>query len=88
MAKNLLLSVLLEYISLYVEEDSLVRENLKFGVFSGRIELQNLKIKQHALQTITGISLSSSLNIFPPHMFCSVRAAFFGGERDCEFYSD
>lgn len=54
MAKNLLLSVLLEYISLYVEEDSLVRENLKFGVFSGRVELKNLKLKQHALQTITG----------------------------------
>jgi hypothetical protein len=47
MAKNLLLTVLVKVLGKYVE--GLTNENLEIGVFSGHIELNNLKLKDSAL---------------------------------------
>ena len=45
MAKRLLLKILVEVLGNYVE--GLTMENLKLGVFSGRIEFYNLKLKDY-----------------------------------------
>ena len=50
MAKNLLLNVLVDVLGKFV--DGLAVENLKVGVFSGKIELQNLKLKTSALEEL------------------------------------
>lgn len=50
MAKELLLSVLVDTLGKYV--DGLSVENLKIGVWSGKIELKNLKLKHTALDNL------------------------------------
>jgi vacuolar protein sorting-associated protein 13A/C len=50
MAKEFLLSVLVDTLGKYV--DGLSVENLKVGVWSGKIELKNLKLKQTALDNL------------------------------------
>ena len=55
MAKNLLLAVLLDKLGEYVDADSLASDNLKLGVFSGKLELANLRLNRHALRTASGI---------------------------------
>jgi vacuolar protein sorting-associated protein 13A/C len=50
MAKSLLLSVLVDVLGKYVE--GLTSENLKLGVFSGKIEFHNLKLKDSALDEL------------------------------------
>lgn len=50
MAKHLLLNVLEEFLGKFV--DGLAGENLKIGVFSGKIEFKNLKLKTSALEDI------------------------------------
>ena len=50
MAKNLLLNILVDVLGKFV--DGLAVENLKVGVFSGKIELKNLKLKTSALEDI------------------------------------
>ena len=50
MAKNLLLNILVDVLGKFV--DGLAVENLKVGVFSGKIELRNLNLKTSALEGI------------------------------------
>jgi vacuolar protein sorting-associated protein 13A/C len=50
MAKSLLLNVLVDTLGNYVE--GLSKENLKLGVWSGKIELFNLKLKNSALDNL------------------------------------
>lgn len=50
MAKHLLLNVLVDVLGKYVE--GLSAENLKVGVWSGKIELYNLKLKASGLQGV------------------------------------
>jgi hypothetical protein len=50
MAKRLLLSVLVDVLGNYVE--GLTVENLKLGVWSGKIELNNMKLKENALDAL------------------------------------
>ncbi len=50
MAKSLLLSVLVDVLGKYVE--GLTSENLKLGVFSGKIEFHNLNLKDSALDEL------------------------------------
>jgi vacuolar protein sorting-associated protein 13A/C len=50
MAKSLLLSVLVDVLGKYVE--GLTNENLKLGVFSGKIEFHNLNLKDSALDEL------------------------------------
>lgn len=50
MAKSLLLNVLVEVLGNYVE--GLTRENLKVGVWSGKLEFQNLNLKDSALDQL------------------------------------
>lgn len=50
MAKSLLLNVLVDVLGNYVE--GLTRENLKLGVWSGKIELSNLLLKDSALDQL------------------------------------
>lgn len=57
MAKRLLLSVLVEVLGAYVE--GLTVENLKLGVWSGKIELNNLSLKRNALD---GLNLPISIS--------------------------
>jgi hypothetical protein len=54
MAKNLLLRVLLDNLGSYVEPESLSADNLKLGVFSGKVELANLRLRRHALRSLSG----------------------------------
>jgi vacuolar protein sorting-associated protein 13A/C len=50
MAKSLLLNVLVDVLGQYVE--GLTKENLKLGVWSGKIEFFNLKLKDSALDQL------------------------------------
>lgn len=50
MAKSLLLNILVDVLGNYVE--GLSKENLKLGVWSGKIELFNLKLKDSALENL------------------------------------
>jgi vacuolar protein sorting-associated protein 13A/C len=50
MAKSLLLTVLVEVLGKYVE--GLKEENLKVGVWSGKIQMFNLKLKENALDDL------------------------------------
>lgn len=50
MAKSLLLTVLVEVLGKYV--DGLTQENLKLGVWSGKIKLNNLKLRESALDEL------------------------------------
>ncbi|RYH32247.1 hypothetical protein EON65_00940 [archaeon] len=50
MAKSLLLNVLVDVLGNYVE--GLTRENLKLGVWSGKIEFSNLLLKESALDQL------------------------------------
>ena len=50
MAKNLLVNVLVNVLGNYVE--GLSEENLKVGVFSGKIEFNNLQLKRTALDDL------------------------------------
>eukprot|EP00981_Chlorochromonas_danica_P001560 scaffold341_cov154-Ochromonas_danica.AAC.4 len=50
MAKSLLLNVLTDVLGNYVE--GLTRENLKLGVWSGKVELTNLQLKPSALDQL------------------------------------
>lgn len=50
MAKSMLLNVLVDVLGQYVE--GLTKENLKLGVFSGKIEFLNLKLKDSALDQL------------------------------------
>jgi vacuolar protein sorting-associated protein 13A/C len=50
MAKSLLLDVLVNVLGAYV--DGLSAENLRVGVWSGKVELSNLKLKSTALDTL------------------------------------
>jgi len=51
MAKQILLNVLQDVLGDFVE--GLESENLKLGVFSGKISLEHLKIKTEALQNLS-----------------------------------
>lgn len=50
MAKSLLLTVLADTLGNYVEGIS--RENMKFGIWSGKLELKNLRLKDSALDQL------------------------------------
>lgn len=50
MAKQLLVSLLVEHLGPYVE--GLSEQNLKIGVWSGKVELQNLKVKPDVLNQL------------------------------------
>ena len=50
MAKSLLLNILEEHLGQYVE--GLSRENLKLGVWSGKVDFLNLKLKSSALDNL------------------------------------
>jgi len=50
MAKAMLLNILVEHLSQFV--DGLSGDNLKMSVFSGKIELSNLSLKESALEGI------------------------------------
>ena len=60
MAKNLLLGVLLDKLGEYVDADSLAAENLRLGVFAGKLELNNLRLNRHALRTAAGAAFTSA----------------------------
>ena len=66
MAKNLLLGVLLDKLGEYVDADSLASENLRLGVFAGKLELSNLRLNRHALRTAAGAASPRPSHSSPP----------------------